>query len=105
MATKHDLMAAMVIHCGKRSGISCKQLAQQLNVPDRTIRHLVTECREDGIAICGHPTTGYFVAQNATEMQETLDFLKDRALHSLKLASTLSKIPMADLIGQLHLRT
>lgn len=103
--TKHDLMALMVFHCGNRYGISAKQIAEKLNIPERRVRHLVTECREDGVAICGHPSTGYFVAQTAAEMQETLDFLKDRALHSLKLASTLSKLPLADLIGQLHLRT
>lgn len=104
-ATKHDLMASMVFHCGARYGISAKQLASQLNTDERHIRSLITECREDGIAICGLPSTGYYVAETAEEMQATLDFLKDRAMHSLKLASTLSKIPMADLIGQLHLRT
>lgn len=105
MATKHDLMAQMVFHCGGKNGISAKQLAAQLNCEERRVRTLITEAREDGIAICGHPTTGYYVAETAEEMQATLDFLKDRAMHSLKLASTLSKIPMADLIGQLHLRT
>lgn len=105
MATKHDLTSLMVFHCGSRYGISAKQIAQQLQVTERKVRQLVTECREDGIAICGHPTTGYFVAQTPEEMQETLNFLKDRAMHSLKLASTLSKLPMADLIGQLHLKT
>lgn len=105
MATKHDLMALMVFHSGSRYGISAKHIAEKLDIPERRVRHLVTECREDGIAICGHPSTGYFVAKTAEEMQETLDFLKDRALHSLKLASTLSKLPLADLIGQLHLRT
>lgn len=98
-------MALMTAHCGNSQGISAKQIAEQLEISERSVRHLVTECREDGIAICGHPSTGYFVAQTAEEMQDTLDFLKDRALHSLKLASTLSKLPLQDLIGQLHLRT
>lgn len=104
-ATKHDLMAVMVQHSGKTRGISAKDLAWLLQVAERRIRHLVTECREDGIAICGHPATGYYVAQNSEELQETLNFLKERALHSLKLASTLSKLPLGDLIGQLHLKT
>lgn len=80
-----------------------QDLAHLLQVPERRVRHLVTECREDGTAICGHPSTGYYVAQTSEELQETLDFLKDRALHSLKLASTLSKLPLGDLIGQLHI--
>jgi biotin operon repressor len=104
-ATKYDLTAYMVLHCGSSKGVSANKIAADLNISDRHVRQLVTECREDGVAVCGHPSTGYFIAKNAEEMQETLDFLKQRALHSLKLASTLSKIPMADLIGQLHLRT
>lgn len=105
MATKHDLMAAMVYCNGKHKGISCKKLAQKMDIPERQVRLLVTECRDDGIAICGHPSTGYYVASTPEDVQETIDFLKDRALHSLKLASTLSKIPLPDLLGQLHLKT
>jgi len=105
MATKHDLIALMSRHCGVRNGVTAKAIAELLDVPERRVRHLVTEAREDGIAICGHPATGYFVAQTRAEMESTIDFLKDRALHSLKLASTLSKIPLADLVGQLHLKT
>lgn len=103
MKTKHDLMAVMVRHCGKSQGIKSSDLARQLDVTERQIRKLITQCREDGTAICGHPSTGYFVAQTAEEMQDTLDFLKERALHSLKLASTLSKQPMIELIGQLNI--
>jgi len=105
MATKHDLLAAMVHHCGEGNGISVDALAKHLDVHERRVRHLVTECRQDGIAICGHPATGYFIARTSEELERSIDFLKDRALHSLKLASTLSKIPLPDLIGQLHLKT
>lgn len=105
MTTKHDLMVAMIHHCGKSRGVGVRELAQRLNCEERRIRQLVSELREDGTAICGHPSTGYYVAQNSEELQETLDFLKGRALHSLKLASTLSKLPLSDLIGQLHLKT
>lgn len=105
MKTRHDLAAVMVHHCGKDKGISAKALALALDVPERRIRHLVTELREDGMAICGHPATGYFVATTPEELKETMEFLKDRAMHSLNLASKLGNIPMPDLIGQLHLRT
>lgn len=105
MATKHDLMAAMVYCTGKHKGISCKKLAQKMDIPERQVRLLVTECREDGVAICGNPSTGYYIAEGPQDVQETIEFLKDRAMHSLKLASTLSKIPLPDLLGQLHLKT
>lgn len=105
MVTKHHLMIEMEKHTGKNNGVHVKQLAATLEIPERGVRVLVTQCREDGIAICGHPATGYFIAETPEDLQVTLDFLKERALHSLKLASTLSKIPLADLVGQLHLRT
>ena len=103
--TKHDLMAIMSQHCGADKGVSASSIAYMMQIPERRVRHLVTECREDGIAICGHPATGYYVARTTEELEDTIDFLKDRALHSLKLASKLSRIPLADLVGQLHLRT
>lgn len=102
---KHSLMAIMTSHCGKDKGVSAADLAYMLNIPERRVRLLVTEAREDGIAICGHPATGYYVARSTEELEDTIDFLKGRALHSLKLASKLSKIPLADLVGQLHLKT
>lgn len=105
MATKNDLMAAMVKHSGKANGIKAEALAFLLGIPKRKLRDLVTECREDSIAICGTPGAGYYIAKTSEELQETVDFLKQRAMHSLKLASTLSKMPLEDLVGQLHLRT
>jgi hypothetical protein len=69
------------------------------------VRHQVSALREEGIAICGHPKTGYFIAANAEELETTVEFLKSRALHSLHLASRLTKIPLVDLIGQLKLKT
>lgn len=101
--TKHDLLAVMVNHCGKDKAISSRALASKIDITERKVRILVTECRHDGTAICGHPKSGYFVASNQAELEETLDFLRHRALTSLKLASTLGNIPLGDLIGQLHI--
>ncbi|MDF0377665.1 hypothetical protein [Methylophilus sp. YYY-1] len=101
--TKHDLLAVMVNHCGKDKAISSRELAFKVDVTERKVRQLVTQCRQDGTAICGHPTTGYFIASTQQELEETLDFLRHRALTSLKLASTLGNIPLGDLIGQLHI--
>jgi len=105
MATKHDLMAKMAYHIGKGKGIGAARLAVLLSTTERQVRKLVSEAREEGIAICGTPSTGYYVASTSEELQETMDFLKGRALHSLQLASRLSNIPLADLVGQLHIPT
>ena len=101
--TKHHLLIALLDHCGQEHSISAKALAIKVGVSARKLRGLVTECRIDGTAICGHPSSGYFVARNTEEVEETIAFLKHRALTSLMLASTLGKRPLADLIGQLHI--
>ena len=80
-------------------------LALQVGVPARQVRRFVTELREDGVAICGTPTHGYYIAGTPEELEETCQFLRRRALHSLTLESRLRKVPLPDLIGQLHLRT
>jgi len=101
--TKHDLMAAMLHHLGMENAISSRQLSIDLDITERKVRAFVTECRLEGFAICGHPKSGYFMARNQKELEETLNFLRHRALTSLKLASVLGNIPLGDLIGQLHI--
>ena len=105
MATKHDLQAVLARHVGKFSGVTASTLAATLDIPARAVRHLVTELREDGVAVCGHPGTGYFIAANNEELEATCAFLRSRAMHSLQLESTLRHVPLPDLLGQLRLKT
>lgn len=92
-------------HRGAGNGITAKDLAQRAGVTERDVRTHVSALREEGIAICGRPKTGYFIAETAKELEDTVEFLKNRALHSLHLASRLTHIPLPDLIGQLKLKT
>jgi biotin operon repressor len=92
-------------HQGKHDGIKAKDLAHLAGVNEREVRHQVSALREDGIAVCGHPRTGYFIASSPDELETTVEYLKSRALHSLHLASRLTKIPLVDLLGQLKLKT
>ncbi len=104
-ATKNDALSILQRHVGAANGVTAEQLAVALGIPKRAVRHLVTELREDGIAVCGHPRTGYFIAANDEEIKETCKFLRDRAMTSLRLESVLSKTALPDLLGQLHLPT
>ncbi len=105
MATKHDVDAALFLHTGKASGIKADDLARQLGCDVRLVRHLVTQLRLEGRAICGHPKTGYFIAQTNEELEETCAFLRTRALHSLTLESKLRHVPLVELLGQMRLKT
>ena len=64
---------------------------------------LILASRRHGYAICGHPSTGYFLATTAEELAASLAFLEHRALHSLRLLSRMRNLSMPELLGQLKL--
>ena len=105
VVNKHQLLAVLQHHEGAGQGIGAAQLAALLGCPARTVRDLVTELRMGGVAVCGHPATGYFIAKTPEEVERTCRFLRDRAMTSLVLESKLRGLPLADLLGQLRLPT
>ena len=102
---KAHLAAYLQLHIGKDRGITAAAIAVALGVNERQVRVMVTELREDGVAVCGHPASGYFVAATPEELEETCAFLRSRAMHSLVLESKLRHVPLPDLLGQLRLKT
>ena len=102
----HDhLLFILSRHIGKGNGIGVKHLALQLRISERNVRQLISDLRDGAHAVCGTPAHGYYIAATPEELEETCSFLRGRALHSLTLESRLRKIPLVDLIGQLHLPT
>lgn len=105
----HRVVLALLItelsthHQGRARGIRCCDLARKLRVPERAVRLLVSEAREEGIAIVATPDTGYYVATTPEELEECCQFLEHRALHSLKLLARLRKTPLAELMGQMRI--
>lgn len=92
-------------HTGKANGIGAELLAERLGITERLLRALVSQAREDGVAISATPETGYYIAQTADELEESCEFLRSRAMHSLRMEAQLRRIPLPDLLGQLHLNT
>lgn len=104
--TADDLLVLLQKHVGAANGASASDLARRLGANERHVRHLVTELiREREIAVCGKPETGYFIAANQQEIDDTVEFHRHRALHELQKAALLSKRPLAELAGQLQLNT
>lgn len=99
------LLTLLSHHIGAQNGLTAAQISSALNVTMRRVRALVSELREEGTAVCGTPSTGYYIAATAEELEETCTYLHNRAMHSLMLISKLRKIALEDLIGQLRLRT
>ena len=81
IATKTDLAMLLERHIGRDRGVTAAQIAEALQTPERTVRELVTELRMDGIAVCGKPDTGYFIAAAAAELEGSSAFLRSRATH------------------------
>lgn len=105
IANKNQLLAILSSHIGRGRGITANNLAELLSTYARQVRMLITELRMDGVAVCGTPETGYYIAADADELEETCQFLRSRAMHSLGLEARLRKVPLADLLGQMHLKT
>lgn len=99
------VMAALSIRAGRANGIPCFELAMMLELPERGIRKAIADLRLEGIAVCGTPESGYYVAATSEELEETCNFLRSRAMHSLVLESKLRHVPLPELLGQLRLKT
>lgn len=106
MTTKFVVTEVLQNHIGKANGITGEDLAVASGCANsRVIRHLIDELIEDGLAVCSHPSRGYYIAANVEEVEHTCQFHRGRALHELHKEAKLRKISLPDLLGQLHLRT
>lgn len=105
MATANQVITALTGHIGKGNGVSAKVLSARLGVDARQLRKLISQAIEEhGIAICGMPRDGYYVAATPEELLETIEFHDHRAKHELKKAGSLRRM-LGDLFGQAHLPT
>lgn len=101
-AHAHLLELLATKHVGRANGITGTALATEAGVHPRDLRNVVSALREQGLGVCAHPETGYFLAETPDELDlYCLKFLRARALHSLKLVSRLTNTAMPVLVGQL----
>ena len=98
-----QLLTILSGHQGSTNGISANGLAKLGGVPERRVRQLVSELREQGTAICATPETGYFIPTTPQELRQSCEFLEHRALKSLLLMSRMTNVSLATLMGQLSL--
>ncbi len=90
-------------HKGKDCGITVEKLSLRIHVNPRDIRQAVSDLRDDGVAIAALPSTGYYLAQTAEEIEECCQYLRKRSLHGLRLESRLRKMALPELLGQISL--
>lgn len=108
--TYHALLQALRDHIGRERGVTGPQLVVEIlghtsTGDERRLRDLLVDLRKNGHHVCGKPTTGYFLAATAEELEETCAFLRKRALTSLMQESRMRGISIPDLVGQMRLPT
>jgi hypothetical protein len=107
--TPSAVLEVMRHHIGKAQGIGIAGIVQAVTQSsstagaERQCRRIISDLREEGVAICGKPATGYYIAANQAELEECCRFLRSRALTSLRLESRLRKMALPDLIQQLRI--
>lgn len=102
-ALRSILVHTLSAHQGRANGIHVQALERKTNIAARTIRKLVSDARMDGVAICGKPESGYFIAQTAQELNETLEFLRARWMRGATIEARMRKTSLPALFGQLNL--
>lgn len=110
--TPAQVLTELSHHIGQANGIHVRELVTRITgqavscaLLERRIRTIVTELRMDGAHICGHPVTGYYMAETPAELEQTLQFLRSRAMSSLTLESRMRRVSMPELLGQITLPT
>lgn len=97
MSEKQVTTAALkaVLKFGAVNGQDVKTLASAVGTTDRAIRTLVDDLIEEGVPVCAHPKTGYYIAATIDEAKAVHDFLRSRGLHSLAKATKVLEAFMA----------
>ncbi|MEM1153647.1 MAG: hypothetical protein AAGI44_05870 [Pseudomonadota bacterium] len=107
--TTQTVKDELLLHPGVQRAIKAPELAAKIlkTVPTdgdtRTVRKLVKELRLKGEPICSHSSSGYWWAANPEELQAACEFLRGKALSSLKQYSYLRRFVLPKLTGQLSL--
>ncbi|HVT36070.1 MAG TPA: hypothetical protein VHE37_10810 [Nevskiaceae bacterium] len=106
--TRTTVLFALAMHRGEENGVRACDLVAEIceetsPALERQLRHLIEELRLEGEHICGHPSTGYYIAANDEELLKTVRFLHDRAMSSLRQAARMQNVSLPDLKGQLRL--
>lgn len=110
--TPAQVLTELSHHIGQANGIHVRDLVARITgqliasePQERKVRQIITDLRMEGSHICGHPSSGYYMAETPEELEHTLQFLRSRAMSSLALESRMRRISMPELIGQLTLKT
>lgn len=112
------LLAVLSAHIGANAAVRPDELVRRIckitavdPMPheqpglQRQVREVVVQLRMEGHHICAHPSSGYYMAATAEELDDCCKFLYERAITSLAQVAAMKRVSLPDLRGQLHLPT
>lgn len=112
MITPSQVLQALTHHIGRDNGVRVDRLVAEITgdpahdeAAERQVREAVVHLRNDGHHVCAHPSSGYYMAATPDELDETCEFLVERAMTTLKQVAAMKRVSLPDLRGQLHLPT
>lgn len=105
---RDNVLWALAMHRGEAAGVRAQDLVREIcgesNARlERELRHVIEALRKDGHHVCGHPSSGYFIAATEEELTRTLQYLYHRAMTTLSQICAMRKVALPDLRGQLRL--
>lgn len=95
-------------HVGKANGLTAREIVVAMcgfgtALGERRLRKVIVALRAHGHPIGADPRHGYFVAENAEELDASCEFLYERAMTSLQQICAMRKVSLPELRGQLDL--
>ncbi|MFW2440915.1 MAG: hypothetical protein ACN4GR_16285 [Arenicellales bacterium] len=109
---KEAVMLTLQRHQGKANTITMIELTAAVMdffiIPNekynqsRAVRSVIRQLRFEGVPI-GHCNSGYFLAKDQKELDETADLIQRRAVSSLQLVRELRRINVGELLQQLEI--
>lgn len=108
--TRDSVLWALAHRKGADNGARAADLVQEIcgdsnPAHERKLRAIVEVLRRDGEHVCGHPSTGYYLAACDAELIQTCDFLYHRAMTTLAQVAAMQRVSLPDLRGQMRLPT
>ncbi len=108
---KAQVLAELQLHNGRDYGIHIRDLVARIlnsvltsEAAERKVREAIQELRLEKYPICAHPASGYYMAANTKELNETCKFLLDRADTSVQQVAAMKNREAPDLYDALGVR-
>lgn len=92
--TMHDLLRHLGGHVGAVNALPARVAAARLQCAKADVARLVEQLRANGIAACGDPISGYYIAANADELRRQCAALQRTAEDALRTEAALRHVPI-----------